>query len=490
MRTAVTGLALLLALPAHATVPDKYGPGARSRGMGGGGVALVEDGTAAYQNPAGLGRVRQPQAAIGIMAGKESLADIPPLWWDTNRDGVVDDRDTPLNVSADMDDPVGFNFHVGRQVGGKFGIGISGYMPAARLFRMATFEPDLPNYFMYTNRQQRYTLAAGVGGEIVRGVSIGASVDFVPQVVFAMNMTMDVTATSSQDAQGIDELLTEIRIDTHEMSLDVVPGFAPILGIQLEVGRWFEPLDGLVIGAMYRGSVGLPIDINLNIQANINAEDIGDLDPFIMAAVIDTGVSIYDHYVPAVASFGAAWRTDDTLTAYADLRWTNWKPLSENLNVAHIVNPTITSPLIDISDSVVDGNSFEAAFKSTVSVAAGTELKLPRQEFESRWKYAQIAVRGGFAYVPTPLVGQGESSALLDTNRLTFSLGAGLEFWDPLKLVDAPVRLDAFGQYHVLAKGAIPRSADTPTPGFPVEADAIPFGGNLYVLGGQIGFDY
>ncbi|TNE92579.1 MAG: hypothetical protein EP330_01145 [Deltaproteobacteria bacterium] len=481
---------LLLTLPAQATVPDKYGPGARSRGMGGGGVALVEDGTAAYQNPAGLGRIRRPQAGVGAMMAKESLADLPPLWWDTNRDGTVDDRDEPLVISSDVDDPVGFNLHVGRQVGGKFGIGLSTYVPATRLFRMATFEPELPNYFMYTNRQQRYALAAGLGGEVVKGVSVGASVDFVPRTVFRMNMTMDVNVVGDGNAQQTEDLVTEIMIDTHEMSLDVVPGFAPIIGVQLEVGQWFEPLDGLVIGAMYRGSVGLPIEVNLDIQANINVTDVGDLEPFVMAAIVDAGVSIFDHYVPAMGQVGVAWRTEETFTAYADLKWTRWSPLSDNLNVARISRASVTSPLVNIDDNITDGNQFNVAFKNTIGFATGSELKLPKWEFDTKWKYARVAVRGGVAYNPTPLIGQGESSSLLDTNRLSFSLGAGVEFWDPLALVDAPVRIDAFGQYHVLAQGSIPKFAEEPTPGFPVSASELPFGGSIFVVGAQLGFDY
>lgn len=480
----------LLATPAQATVPDNYGPAARSRGMGGGGVALVEDGTAAYQNPAGLGRVRQPQAAMGVILAKESLAPLPPLWWDTNRDGVIDERDEPLRVSADVDDAAGFNLHAARQVGGKFGLGLSVYMPTTRMFRMATFEPELPNYFMYANRQQRYALAAGVGGEVARGISIGASVDFVPRTVFDLTMTMDVSVVGDGNAQSTEQLLTEIAIDIHEMSLDVVPGFAPIVGVQLEMGRWFEPLDGLVVAAMYRGSVGLPIEVNLDIQANINANDIGDLEPFVMAAIVDAGVSIFDHYVPAMGQVGLAWRTEETFTAYADLKWTQWEPLGRNLNVARVSRAEVTSPLIDINDTIVDGNQFSVAFKNTLGFAAGTELKLPQWDFDTRWKYARVAVRGGVAYNPTPLLGQGEDSSLLDTNRLSFSLGAGVEFWDPLDLVDAPVRLDAFGQYHVLAKGAIPKASDGPAPGFPTDSATLPFGGSIFVVGAQIGFDY
>ncbi|MEQ1506302.1 MAG: hypothetical protein ABMB14_28985, partial [Myxococcota bacterium] len=138
-----------LAGAAHATVPDLFGLGARWQGAGGGGVAVVEDGTAAYLNPAGLSRVRRPTAGIGYLHGWPQFEPVPPLWWDTNRDGRVTTDDPPLQYDANPPSMGGIQVQASRNVGGKFGIGFTAYVPTRNLIRFAMFEPSLPNYIMY-----------------------------------------------------------------------------------------------------------------------------------------------------------------------------------------------------------------------------------------------------------------------------------------------------------------------------------------------------
>ena len=483
----VSALLLLLPLAASATVPDKYGVGARSMGSGGGGVAMVENGAAAHLNPAGLGRIRRPTATMGVSTALTRFRTLPDLYWDTNRDGVLDERDEPLAYSPNVRNATGFHITAGRNIGGKFGLGIYAYMPPSSIIRFGTFEPDLPNYFMYSNRPLRYVAAAGVGGEIIRGVNIGASVDFVPKARYDVFLTIDSTITGS-GSDDVEDLVGEIEIDVHEMSLDVVPDFAPTVGVQLELGRWHEKLQGLVIGASYRGSVGLPIDVNIDLQANISASDIGDLEPFVLPIILKSGLKIYDHYVPPVLNLGIAYRTDQTFSAYADARWTNWRKMI--INVARLSEPDVQSPLVNLDDQIVDGNDYSYDLRSVWALRMGTELRLPRWEFDNRFRYLRVTVRGGFGYEPTALVSQGSNSALLDSNRTFFTVGAGAETWDPLNLVDGALRLDLFAQYHVLASGSLPRSADVPTNGYPVEGGTLPIGGNVFVAGIQWGFDY
>lgn len=488
-------ISLVLALlggsgPAHATAPDLFGSGARSIGMGGGGVAVTEDGSAANINPAGLYRIRRPTVSMGLQGAFPSFDPIPDLWWDTNRDGTVSSADPPLQFPVDVEPAVGLQFAAGRNVGGKFGIGISGYLPTNRILRFSTFEPELPNYFMYDNRPQRYALAIGTGGEIAHGVIVGAGIDFVPYAHYDLSLTIDASVTGSTDENGeVEDLVGDIVVDVQEMDLDVRPGFAPIVGFQLHLGQWLSPLSGLWIGAAYRGSVGLPIEADLDLQTNLSAEDVGDLEPIVVAAILESGLSLYDHYVPAQLRLGMAWRAEETATAYLDLRWTNWRPMI--LNVARVRWVDVTSPLVTLDEgAVVDGNDHTFTLKPTWSVRTGSELLLPKWELDNKLRYLRLMARGGFGWEPTPLVSQGDNSALLDADRMMFAAGFGAETWDALELVDGPVRADLYVQYHTLARSELARSASEPTAGYPVEADSIPIGGHILVIGAQWGFDY
>jgi hypothetical protein len=458
-------------------------------GAGGGGVAMVEDGTAAWLNPAGLSRIRTPNLSVGVLAGQDRLREVPDLWWDTNRDGVLDERDPPLDWSVDVDDLAGLQVHLGRQIGGKFGVGFMAWFPLQRLYRLRTLEPALPHYVFHDNRTQRYSLALGVGGEIVRGVNIGASLDFHPRARFDLYGTVDARVSSPDDPdQGIEQLITEVGVDVHELELDLAYAARPVLGVQLEFGRWTEALDGLVLGASWRPAADVQVDAVLDIQGNVSIEEIGDLDPFVLGAALRADALLYDHYVPMRTGLGLAWRSEGVFSAYVDLIHEDWR--QARLQITQLRDADATSPLVDLDDAFVDRNGYEVVLRSTWTFRSGLELRLPRQEIDSDLRYLQLTVRGGFAYVPTPLQAQGEGSAFLDNDRTSFTLGLGAEVWDPFELVDAPVHLDLVGQVHRVGRTTLPRQADVPTPGFPVQGSGIPIGGTMLVGGLEWGFDY
>lgn len=478
-----------LATSSHAAIPDMIGTGALSMGAGGGGVAIAGDGAAARLNPAGLNRIERPTIAIGLSSAMHDFYPSPDLWWDTNRDGLIDYKDDPLVYDVNPEPALGLHLHGGRNVGGKFGIGLAAYVPVDRLLSFGTFEPELPNYFLYGHRHQRFNFALGVGGEVFKGIAVGAAVDVLAAARFDLVATLDaqVIAEGGGDA-GLEDVVGDVVVDVHELDLDVVPDFAPIIGIQWDVGQAVPPLHGLWLGASWRGSAGLLITADLDVQANIAAEDIGDLEPFVFSALIDGGLEIYDHYVPGQGAIGAAYRLEDTLDLYVDARYTHWKPMI--LNAARIADVDITSPLIDIDDIVRDGNDHQVVLRSTWGVHSGLSLELPRFEVGKGIRYLQLTMRGGFGFEPSPLFDQGKSSALLDADRTMYTLGAGVEHFDPFQLVDGPVRYDLFFQLHQLATGVLPRSTPVPAAGYPRGADSISVGGRILMFGLEWSFDY
>ncbi|TVQ89606.1 MAG: hypothetical protein EA397_14620 [Deltaproteobacteria bacterium] len=480
----------LLSAVAYGNTPDMFGQGAQNMGSGGGGVAMVQDGTAAWLNPAGLGRIRRPSAKLGYVIGFDNFRPVPDLYWDTNRDGSLDGRDPPLPWDVGIERIHGMQISVGRQIGGKFGLGATAWFPAQRLYRLSTIEPDLPHYVMYQNRPQRYSMNIGIGGEVVKGVNLGIAMDLHSRAAFDLYGTLHLTASGAEnpDAPGLDGLIQDVVVDVHELTLDLRYAALPIFGVQLELGKWAEELDGLVIGASYRPGMNIAINADLDIQANIEVRDVGDLDPYLLAALVKGRANLFDHTVPGRLNLGVAWRTDDVFSAYLDATWSDWR--SGRFNVTQLQSAEITSPLVDLDDAVSDGNAYTVDLRTTWSLRTGMDLKLPPIELDNKLRYMRFAVRGGFAWNPTPLRAQGSNSAFLDSDRITFTLGGGLEVYDPFDLVDGPVRLDLFGQLHRIGNGALPRSTDVPRAGFPVEGTSIPIGGQIVMIGAQWGFDY
>lgn len=480
---------LFLATLSFGTQPDQFGFGGRSMGSGGGGVAMVEDGSAAWLNPGGLSRIRRPTMSLGFAYGSERFRDVPDLWWDTNRDGVVDERDPPLEWSTNVEDLSGFQLQVGKQIGGKFGFGLMAWLPAKRLYRLSTIEPDLPYYPFYENRYQRYILCAGFGGELFRGVNLGVSIDAQSKARFNLYGTLDATITSPDDPDaGLESVITEVEIDVHELELDLGYSALPVVGLQLELGRWSDKLDGLVVGASYRPGQAVIVDADLDIQANVSVTDIGDLEPFIVGSIAQAEATLYDHYIPPRLSLGAAWRSEDVFSAYVDATFQDWS--RARFHVTELKRADITAPLVEIDDAIVDGNTYEASLSPTWSVRTGVDLKLPEVPLDNKFEYVRVSVRGGFGWVPSPLRAQSANSAFLDSDRIQATVGAGVEFHDPLELVDAPVWFDLYAQYHSLRSATLPRSTDVPRAGFPVDGSGIPMGGQMVVIGGEWGFEY
>ena len=458
-------------------------------GSGGGGVAMVEDGSAAWLNPGGLSRIRRPTINLGMVMGVDNFNDVPDLYWDTNRDGAIDERDPPLEWSTDVPDVQGFQFHVGRQIGGKFGFGMMAWLPMRRLYRLSTIEPDLPHYITYENRPQRFVLAAGIGGEIVRGVNVGVSLDSQTMPRFTLHGTLDATiGPPGSENEGVEGIVRRLEVDVHDLELDLGYAVLPVIGTQLELGRWNDSLEGLVVGASFRPGRAILVDADLDVQTNIALEDFGDLDPYFVGSVINLQATLFDTYVPPRLGLGAALRSEDVFSAYFDATWEDWR--RGRVHVTEINETVIQAPLFRIDDAVVDANGYEVDFRSTWSLRTGVNLKLPEIALDNRWKYLQVSVRGGAAFVPSPLRGQGENSAFLDSTRSQFTLGAGFEFHDPFELVDAPVWFNVFAQAHILGAGTLPRQTDVPRAGFPINASGIPVGGNLIIAGAEWGFEY
>ncbi|HHO52980.1 MAG TPA: hypothetical protein ENK18_19415 [Deltaproteobacteria bacterium] len=482
-------LSLLGPATAHATIPDLIGLGGRWSGAGGGGVAVIDDGNAAYLNPAGLSRVRRPTAALGYIAGWPRLDQPPPLWWDTNLDGVTDERDPPLQLDTNPAPIGGFMVHAARNVGGKFGLGLTAYIPTDNLIRFSTFEPSLPIYIMWDNRPQRFVTAAALGGEIAPGLSLGIGADLLAKARLTVASTLSArVGAPEQTGEPLEEVFTEAVVDVHEIDMAMVPALAPIVGLQLDVGRLVPALDGLVLGASYHGEVGLPLDVELFLQTNVSLADLGDLDPYTTALVARGQFALFDHFVPRRLQLGVAYRRADALTLYADGRWTDWRSMV--LNVAQVSEASLVGPLIDLEGVITDGNAYSYSVRATWGLRMGADLQLPPIDVGGKLRYLRLSFRGGFGFDPTPLVEQGPESALLDTDRSMYTLGMGMEHWDALDLIDGAVRWDLFVQWHTLHRTSLARNATEPTPGYPVSSGLIPAGGSIPVFGGQWSFDY
>lgn len=482
---------VLLVATALASPMDFYGFGARRMGRAASGLALPDGFDAVLTNPAALPGIPYPELGVGFVVAQADFSDLPDVWWDTNQDGHVDTSDTPLHLEPDADAVHGFMVGATRPFGHKAAGGVALFLPVERLFRLQTFEPALPTYFLYGNRTQRYELGGGVAWRPIAGLAIGGGLQMIPRARYRLDATLDVTVAGTEDTQAAAGDVLGLSLDVHAMELDVVAGFSPSLSLHWNAGEAVPVLDGLQLAGAWRGEAGLPVDVSVNLQANLATEDLGDLDDVVLPLVLALDLGVFDHYVPETLSFGAAYTFRDTVTLTADLKRTGWDRM--RFSVAKVVHASVDGAAVDLGEEpVADGNPYDVTLRATWAPRLGTEIVTPAVASGTRFGEVRLLARGGIGFEPSPLVSQTVDTALLDSDRFIFAFGGGLSCDDPLRRKERrAVELDGFFQYHQLAAGQLDRGEPSePTPGYAVDGSAYPIGGHLLAAGVEWSMQY
>ncbi len=477
---------------AKASAVDMFGYGSPMIGRGGG-IALIDDSAAILINPAALTRLTGDHSeALGFSAIRMRLDDLPDVWWDTNRDGLIDDSDAPLSIGPREDSADNVQLSSVHRVGDRFGFGITLAWPVQRLMRIETFEPSIPTYFLYDNRFHRFDAAVGFGWEQIKGLSIGGSVRMLTRASLDVIGTLDLGTTGADEAtEAIGELLTDATFDLHSISIVMQPAYSPIAAVQWDVGEHIAELDGMQVALTWRGSSGLPVDINVDLQANVNIEDVGELDPIVLGLVTHLGLSVFDHYVPQQIQLGVAYAASDRLNTFVDIRRTYWAAMLQS--VAHVVEASLEVPLVDLGDTVIgDGNIIDGvALSNTWSWRLGGEWRALEHDLENDMEKMLIDVRGGIGVDSSPLRTVDPAVPLLDADRFIVAGGVGFTHQDPFGFV-GPVHYDLHAQLHTLASSSLTRqNPQDATAGYPVDgSDTLPIGGAVWTLGGLWSFEY
>ncbi len=460
-------------------------------GRAGGGVAIDDGEESVFLNPATLPGREYPQLSVGFLDASMAFTPFPALAWDTNRDGLLDDTDTPLVLQPEYDPVQALLIGTTRPIGPTFAFAFGLLVPTQRILRLATFEPQLPTYFMYANRVQSYELGVAAGWRPWKGISVGGGVAMIPRARYSIDATLDMTVTGADEADTDASDVVTMSMDVHAMQLDLIPGFAPHLGLHWDAGQALPALDGLTLGASWRGEAGLPVDVDIDLQINARTADTGDLDALALPLVLALQLGVYDHYVPEQWIGGASYTLLDTLTVSGEVRFTRWDRMQ--VSVAHVTESALQGVATDFGDDpVADGNPSTLTMAPTVSPRVGLDLRLPPIDAGKHLGELRLSTRGGFGIEPTPLVSQTAASALLDSDRVIFAVGAGIEHDDPFrKVTTRRVRWDGYFQYHILADGELARPGPaTRTAGYSVDGSPIPIGGHLVAAGLQWSLEY
>jgi long-chain fatty acid transport protein len=399
VRRAFTVAATLAALAgaARANPLDAFGAGSRATAMGGAATAASEDSSANYYNPAGLVRGRDLRLDIGYRYAQPILR--------------MNGRDTGVDASR--------GFLIGLvapgAIGGfRFAFGASLWLPDQRLTRVRSLPFDQPRFVMFDNRPQRLYLAANIALQIVPGLYVGGGLTFMSRTAGQLFLKGSV-AVSDPDASA---LVTKIDVD-------LVAVRYPQFGILWDATPW------LSVGVSYRHSFVLNLDQQFRIDGNIGNPG---LPPVVENGYFAARSVSIDLFQPWQLTGGGALRLRRNLLLTFDLtfaRWSEFPVPAANLTLGLDIGAFNNRVMLPAPRSYP-----QSGFHDIVIPRAGVEWRA--------WQRPKLALdlRGGYSYEATPVPEQIGESNFADSDKHTFSVGAGLELVHITSILLRPLALD------------------------------------------------
>lgn len=427
MRALVAVLVLcVLCFPTRrvsADAADVFGLEPRVSAMGGAGTALTHSATAAYYNPAAIVGGEGNTLLLGVTGAR--------TFFPASTDVVVGyDGETPLvsDVANDTDPVAGITMAAAIRLGSRLGVGLLLYHPGQRTLRVRSQDPFIPTYTLYDNAQQRFTLNVGLGVRAVSWLRAGVGASILTTNRFDQSFDLAAGAEDSQDSRGF-------------LGLDVVPVAVPTAGISIDLARLSSALESMSLGMAFRGQVELPVAI-----AFVNGAEVvvsaGPSSEFRLRTVLAGNIPLTGHFAPAKLSVGWSW--DDLSHRWstaASVTWLQWSRFRAP-DLDPLFDPLVLEPLGELT---INWRRPPAEnFRDILMGGVGVEWRTARGNF-ARW-----AIRGGYAFEPTPAPRQTGETNRLDANKHILTAGAGLELantgpsWPPLKI-------DWYAQLHVLS---------------------------------------
>lgn len=373
---------------AEGQLPELAGFGSRSIALGGAVSASVEDVSASFYNPAGLVRDDVFRLSVGYFRVVPSL--------------TVNGR------SSEVDSFGGVTYGLvipGEVAGVPFAVGVAGHLPDAYLGRARTVPRQTPRWFLYDNRPQRLFTAAGLAVRPLPWLAVGFGAAFL-----ASNRN-ELSVRGSLD---LNQAERDSRLE-HQLQADLGTQRFPQGGIQLTVNPQWS------FGLVYRGESKVESTLIANVDASIDELR----DSRVLLDVESVSVSTF---VPQQVSLGASWTPTARWGLSLEFTWVNWgrfvSPLGSIQADVNAQLPEGSDEFVTVPESIPLTLPEPADFSDQLVPRLGAEYKaVLRTDYD-------IAVRGGYVFENSPAPEQRGISNLIDSDRHTFSFGAGFRLHD------------------------------------------------------------
>ncbi|MBI4209639.1 MAG: outer membrane protein transport protein [Deltaproteobacteria bacterium] len=383
------------------------GFGPRSTALAGAVEASPEDASTLWYNPAGANHFSEVTLSASYLY----------LTADLEFNGASVDTENLRGIQGAL----AFPFHF---LGRKWTVGVGAFIPDQTLSRVRILPVTEPRFVIYHTDFHQVSVFPAFSVDVTRYLALG--------------ITVGLLATNEGEGQFIEADIEEQRADV-AFDLESQNQAAPALGLLFEMAKLDDSLPDVRIGFLYRESLSVTFAVpgDINIQSTTTDPDTGEqtTQSFFNADSL-TEASIF--WVPREVALGAAYPWSDRWLLLGGLVWRQWSEFP-NQALQGVDNVSLfggTSGETNLPP-FVDPN-----FSDTLNPKLGVEyigVDGPK---------AKIALRGGYAFHPSPAPDPTSAELnYLDNDKHIFSLGAGFTFENFSQTILHPLSFDLFAQY-------------------------------------------
>ncbi|MBN2724192.1 MAG: outer membrane protein transport protein [Deltaproteobacteria bacterium] len=365
---------LLVSSNVIANPSDIFGLDPRTKGMAQAGSILVPElWSAAIHNPAALGDIKTTTAGASYSYG----------YFNLNVNGkdpnIIDYHGTDLGIAVPL----------GKILGIPVAVGTTMHLPDQMIVRVQAIPASEPRFILYDNYPHRLETGFGLAIKPLSWLSAGVGINVMMDLI-GRSLHLNV---GSKGGTKVSEMEIDANLPYH---------YVPYGGVIINSP---PGLKGLKFGLFFREEYSFKLRMNILADVDVAGIVTGD-------AII--ALKMFDHFSPRKISAALSYDFTREFSVYTSLDYYQWSSFDAGISLVKIlVDLGVNPPLVE---AVLPSDNFHDVFVPRIGV-----------EFRT----SGIALRGGYAYYPTPTPLQTGISTLMDNDRHIFALGASWDFKGP-----------------------------------------------------------
>ncbi len=404
--------------PAHAFLGDLTGVGVRASALGEAFVAIADDYSATYYNPAGLGQLKDelkmtvdwifqfPKFDVTSLETGEDLVAYRfngREHWNPVKTGGGDhlddiDHGRPIiglntnltQICSALNIPFNLNFGLVMMIPNSF----------HQILTLHDFIPDVPKFTRFGDPDEQLFISLGLGGEVVKDLLyLGLS--------FQMGIYADGVLYNGGAGIMIQGPEADASVDEGDLVFQVQINWRVFANLEPIAGILFTPFDKrLKLGVTYRDETTYalgPFNVLMNYRSAI--ADQGSAIPW------NGMMELFLGFAPESWAVGLAYDFDGiTLSAAAEIqKWSKFPLIG-----------LYDDPYFNTEWEIVGYMPADPEFNDIVNISLGMEFRLTKN----------LTILTGYRHLPTPVPDQsGRVTNYLDMDKDAFSFGCTFLFF-------------------------------------------------------------